>query len=109
MSSGLYQAPVGRSPLPQQFSAAPAPLLLVSRQPPTLPDGHRSQMPTCPIRTDLIEAASSLKTTLYRIRQESEFCARCPSNPCHGRLCFNDLVAQAASQAFQDLRYAPTP
>ncbi len=58
----------------------------------------------CPILTDLNQAAADLKAALRRIRKDFDFCTRCPANPCPGRVRFDDLLSQAASQALQELR-----
>lgn len=62
-------------------------------------------MSTCPILTDLHQAAADLKAALRRIRNDFDFCNRCPANPCPGRSRFDELLAQAASQALQELRH----
>ncbi|MCC6147307.1 MAG: hypothetical protein IT308_07030 [Anaerolineaceae bacterium] len=90
-----------------QFSTKPAPLP-ASGPPAGIACFRRSHaMSTCPILTDLHEAAADLKAALRRIRKDFEFCSRCPANPCSGRLRFNDLISQAASEIIQELRNAP--
>lgn len=61
----------------------------------------------CPILTDLNQAAADLKAALRRVRKDFEFCSRCPSSPCPGRIRFDQLLSLAASQALQELRNAP--
>ena len=63
--------------------------------------------PPCPILIDLNEAAADLKAALRRIRKDFDFCARCPSNPCNGRIRFDDLVNQAVTETLKELRNAP--
>lgn len=62
---------------------------------------------SCPILTDLNQAAADLKAALRRIRKDFDFCSRCPASPCRGRVRFDELLSKAAAEALQELRHAP--
>ncbi len=71
------------------------------------PKGRRRRisMSTCPILTDLSEAKADLKAAFKRIRKDFDFCSRCPSNPCSGRIRFNDLVTQAVKETLEEIHH----